>query len=81
MKPTRRHRPQVATNPPPSNIINKNQLKRTLPTPRLTTLLLSVPLGKPLYFDGGDYYWWSHKKKGYLYSLHPNICDVVELGI
>jgi hypothetical protein len=38
MKPTRRHRPQAATNPPPINIINKNRLKQTLPTPRLTIL-------------------------------------------
>jgi hypothetical protein len=32
--------------------------------------LLSVPLGKPLVFDGEDYSMWSVKMKGHLTSLH-----------
>jgi hypothetical protein len=45
------------------------------------TQLLSVPLGKPPNFDGENYSWWSHKIKSHLYSLHPSIWDVVEIGI
>jgi hypothetical protein len=37
------------------------------------THLLSIPLGKPQYFDGEDYSFWSHKMRSHLFSLHPSI--------
>jgi hypothetical protein len=40
--------------------------------------LLSVPLGKPPYFDGEDYYMWSGKLRHHLTSLHESIWDIVE---
>jgi hypothetical protein len=42
--------------------------------------LLSVPLGKPPYFDGEDYCMWSDKMRHHLTSLHANIWDIVEFG-
>jgi hypothetical protein len=43
--------------------------------------LLSVPLGKPPYFDGEDYYcMWSDKMRHHLTSLHKSIWDMVEFG-
>jgi hypothetical protein len=45
------------------------------------TPLLSVPLGKPLVFDGEDYSMWSARMKGHLTSLHKSIWDVVEYGV
>jgi hypothetical protein len=42
--------------------------------------LLSVPLGKPPYFDGEDYYMWSDKMRHLLTSLHESIWDIVEFG-
>jgi hypothetical protein len=42
--------------------------------------LLSVPLGKPPYFDGEDYCMWSDKMRHYLTSLHASIWDIVEFG-
>jgi hypothetical protein len=42
--------------------------------------LLSVPLGKPPYFDGEDYCMWSDKMKHHLTSLHKSIWDIVEFG-
>jgi hypothetical protein len=42
--------------------------------------LLSVPLGKPPYFDGEDYYMWSDKMRHHLTSLHASIWDIVEFG-
>jgi hypothetical protein len=42
--------------------------------------LLSVPLGKPPYFDGEDYCMWSDKMKNHLTSLHASIWDIVEFG-
>jgi hypothetical protein len=42
--------------------------------------LLSVPLGKPLYFDGEDYSMWSDKMRHHLTSLHESIWDIVEYG-
>jgi hypothetical protein len=41
--------------------------------------LLSVPLGKPPYFDGEDYCMWSDKMRHHLTSLHESIWDIVEL--
>jgi hypothetical protein len=40
--------------------------------------LLSVPLGKPPYFDGEDYCMWSDKMRHHLTSLHASIWDIVE---
>jgi hypothetical protein len=42
--------------------------------------LLSIPLGKPPYFDGEDYYMWSDKMRHHLTSLHESIWDIVEYG-
>jgi hypothetical protein len=42
--------------------------------------LLSVPLGKPPYFDGEDYYMWSDKMRHHVTSLHERIWDIVEFG-
>jgi hypothetical protein len=42
--------------------------------------LLSVPLGKPPYFDGDDYCMWSDKMRYHLTSLHESIWDIVEYG-
>jgi hypothetical protein len=42
--------------------------------------LLSVPLGKPPYFDGEDYCMWSDKMRHHLTSLHGSIWDTVEFG-
>jgi hypothetical protein len=43
--------------------------------PRISkrTPLLSVPLGKPLVFDGEDYCMWSDKMRHHLTSLHASI--------
>jgi hypothetical protein len=42
--------------------------------------LLSVPLGKPPYFDGEDYCMRSDKMRHHLTSLHESIWDIVEFG-
>jgi hypothetical protein len=42
--------------------------------------LLSVPLGKPPYFDGEDYCMWSDKMRHHLTSLHESIWEIVEFG-
>jgi hypothetical protein len=44
------------------------------------TPLLSVPLGKPPFFDGEDYCMWSDKMRHHLTSLHKTIWDIVEYG-
>jgi hypothetical protein len=43
--------------------------------------LLSVPLGKPPYFDGEDYCMWCDKMRHHLTSLHESIWDIVESGL
>jgi hypothetical protein len=43
--------------------------------------LLSIPLGKPPHFDGEDYSFWSHKMRSHLFSLHPNIWEIIENGM
>jgi hypothetical protein len=50
--------------------------------PRISkhTPLLSVPLGKPLAFNGEDYSGWSEMMKYHLTSLHTSIWDIVEFG-
>jgi hypothetical protein len=42
--------------------------------------LLSVPLGKPAYFDGEDYCMWCDKMRHHLTSLHKSIWYIVEFG-
>jgi hypothetical protein len=42
--------------------------------------LLSVPLGKPPFFDSEDYCMWSDKMRHHLTSLHASIWDIVEFG-
>jgi hypothetical protein len=42
--------------------------------------LLSIPLGKPPYFDGEDYCMWSDKMRHHLTSLHECIWEIVEFG-
>jgi hypothetical protein len=73
------------TNSPPRNIIDKNGLNQTLPTPLHSLeyyyFIAFNSVRKPPYFDGEDYSWWSHKIKGHLYSLHPSIWDIVKLGM
>jgi hypothetical protein len=44
------------------------------------TPLLSVPLGKPPFFDGEDYCMWSDKMRHHVTSLHKSIWDIVEYG-
>jgi hypothetical protein len=60
----------------------KKYSKMPLRYPRIPKLapLLSVPLGKPPYFDGEDYCVWSDKMRHHLTSLHESIWDIVEFG-
>jgi hypothetical protein len=54
---------------------HKKYSKMPLRYPRIPkcTPLLSVPLGKPPYFDGEDYCMWSDKMRHHLTSLHESI--------
>jgi hypothetical protein len=56
---------------------HKKYSKMPLRYPRISkhTPLLSVPLGKPPYFDGDDYCMWSDKMRHHLTSLHASIWD------
>jgi hypothetical protein len=60
----------------------KKYSKMPLRYPRISKRapLLSVPLGKPPYFDGDDYCMWSDKMRHHLTSLHESIRDIVEYG-
>jgi hypothetical protein len=60
----------------------KKYSKMPLRYPRISkrASLLSVPLGKPPYFDGEDYCMWSNKMRHHLTSLHESICVIVEFG-
>jgi hypothetical protein len=60
----------------------KKYSKMPLRYPRISKRapLLSVPLGKPPYFDGEDYYMWSDKMRHHLTSLHESIWDIVKFG-
>jgi hypothetical protein len=64
-----------------SHELNKYS-KMPLRYPRISKRapLLSVPLGKPPYFDGEDYCMWSDKMMHHLASLHESIWDIVEFG-
>jgi hypothetical protein len=61
---------------------HKKYNKMSLHYPRISKRapLLSVPLGKPPYFDGEDYCMWSDKMRHHLTSLHESIWDIVEYG-
>jgi hypothetical protein len=54
---------------------HKKYSKMPLRYPRISKCapLLSVPLGKPPYFDGEDYCMWSDKMRHHLTSLHESI--------
>jgi hypothetical protein len=58
----------------------KKYSKMSLRYPRISKRapLLSVPLGKPPYFDGEDYCMWSDKMMHHLTSLHASIWHIVE---
>jgi hypothetical protein len=60
----------------------KKYSKMPLCYPRISKCapLLSVPLGKPPYFDGEDYCMWRDKMRHQLTSLHTSIWDIVEFG-
>jgi hypothetical protein len=60
----------------------KKYSKMPLRYPRISkhAPLLSVPLGKPPYFDGDDYCMWSDKMRHHLTSLHESIWDIVLFG-
>ena len=60
----------------------KKYSKMPLHYPRISKRapLLSVPLGKPPYFDGEDYCMWIDKMRYHLTSLHESIWDIVEYG-
>jgi hypothetical protein len=60
----------------------KKYSKMPLRYPRISKRapLLSIPLGKPPYFDGEDYCMWSDKMRHHLTSLHKSIWDIVEFG-
>jgi hypothetical protein len=60
----------------------KKYSKMPLRYPRISKRapLLSVPLGKPPYFDGEDYCMWSDKMRHHRISLHASIWDIVEFG-
>jgi hypothetical protein len=53
----------------------KKYSKMPLRYPRISkhAPLLSVPLGKPPYFDGEDYCMWSDKMRHHLTSLHESV--------
>jgi hypothetical protein len=61
---------------------HKKYSKMPLLYPRISkhAPLLSVPLGKPPYFDGEYYCMWSDKMRHHLTSLHESIWDIVEFG-
>jgi hypothetical protein len=61
---------------------HKRYSKMPLRYPRISKRapLLSVPLGKPPYFDGEDYCMWSDKMRHHLTSLHESIWDIIEFG-
>jgi hypothetical protein len=60
----------------------KKYSKMPLCYPRISkhAPLLSLPLGKPPYFDGEDYCMWSDKMRYHLTSHHESIWDIIEFG-
>jgi hypothetical protein len=45
-----------------------------------STAYTSVPIGKALYFDGSNYNQWKHCMKNYLYSISPEVWQVLYDG-
>jgi hypothetical protein len=43
----------------------------------ISTSYTSVPIGKAPHFDGSNYNQWKHCMKNYLYSIHPEVWQVV----
>jgi hypothetical protein len=46
-----------------------------------STAYTSVPIGKAPYFDGSNYNQWNHCMKKYLYSISPEVWQVVCDGV
>jgi hypothetical protein len=46
-----------------------------------TTAYTSIPIGKAPYFDGTCYNQWKHCMKHYLYSISPEVWQVVYDGV
>jgi hypothetical protein len=46
-----------------------------------STAYTSIPIGKALCFDGSNYKQWKHCMNNYLYSLHPDVWQVVCDGV
>jgi hypothetical protein len=46
-----------------------------------TTAYASIPVGKALYFDGTCYNQWKHCMKNYLYSISPEVWQVICDGV
>jgi hypothetical protein len=46
-----------------------------------STAYTSVPVGKAPYFDGSNYNQWKHCMKNYLYSISPEVWQVVCDGV
>jgi hypothetical protein len=42
-----------------------------------STAYTFVPIGKALRFDGSNYNQWKNCMENYLYSLHPEVCQVI----
>jgi hypothetical protein len=42
-----------------------------------TTAYTSIPIGKTPYFNGTYYNQWKHCMKNYVYSISPEVCQVV----
>jgi hypothetical protein len=45
------------------------------------TSYIFIPIGKAPYFDGSDYNQWKHCMKNYLYSIHPEVWQVIYDGV
>jgi hypothetical protein len=46
-----------------------------------STSYTSIPAGKAPYFDGTSYNQWKHCMKNYLYSISPEVCQVICDGV
>jgi hypothetical protein len=46
-----------------------------------STAYTSIPVGKAHHFNGSNYNQWKHCMKKYLYSLHPEVWQVVCDGV
>jgi hypothetical protein len=46
-----------------------------------STAYIFISVSKPPYFDGTKYNQWKHCMKNYLYSMSPEVCQVVCDGV